>query len=271
MNRPDEDVTDLGPATFWPRLKTTRLGRVFALLPSCGSTSDEVSARAGAADEGLLVAAEEQTGGRGRRGRAWHSPAGENLYASLLLRPALPAPQVAPLTLVAGVAVARALRALGFAPRLKWPNDVLLDTTAGLRKVAGLLTEMASEGERVRHVVLGVGINVNAVGFPADLADVATSLRLVRGAAVERAAVLAEFLNAFEPLYEEWRTHGPAAGLDEWRHYGILGQRGWVARGGERLEGVAAAIDESGALLLRTDVGDTVPIHAGEVNWLSRP
>ena len=227
-----------------------------------------MSTRAATADEGLLVAADEQTSGRGRRGRAWHSPAGENLYASLLLRPTLPARQVAPLTLVAGVAVARALAGLGFAPRLKWPNDVLLETTAGLRKVAGLLTEMTSEGERVRHAILGVGINVNAAGFPAELTGVATSLRLVRGAPVARATVLAGFLNAFEPLYDDWLAHGPAAGLDAWTRHAVLGQRGWVDRAGERIEGVAAAVDESGALLLRTDLGSTVPIHAGEVNWL---
>jgi BirA family biotin operon repressor/biotin-[acetyl-CoA-carboxylase] ligase len=267
VHHPD-GARDLTPAALLPLLKTARLGRTFDLLPSCGSTNDVLTARAPAAGEGLLVAANEQTNGRGRRGRAWHSPPGENLYASLLLRPSRPARQAASLTLIAGVAVAQALGGLGFSPRLKWPNDVILETDRGRYKVAGLLVEMASEGERVRHVILGLGVNVNAGGFPAELASVATSLRLVCGAPIERAAVLAGFLNAFEPLYDDWLAHGSAAGLAAWTSHAILGQRGWVDRGGERIEGVATAVDESGALLLRTDSGATIPIHAGEVNWL---
>ena len=262
-------ASDLAPAALLPLLTSRRLGRTYEYLASCASTNDEVAGRAAAgAEHGLLVAAEQQTGGRGRRGRQWHSPEGENLYFSILLRAALPARQAAPLTLLAGAALAHALSSLGFSPRLKWPNDVLLDTPDGLRKVAGILTEMSSEGERIRHVVLGVGINVNVASFPDQLAKIATSLRLVRGAVASRGALLAAFVNALEPILDDFLANGPTGGLASWNRHALLGQRCWVRREDGRLEGVASAVDDSGALLLHTDAGETVAVHAGEVNWL---
>lgn len=259
---------DLAPTRLLPRLTTVRLGRAYHFLPACGSTNDEVAARAAAgAGEGLVIAADAQSGGRGRRGRTWHSPAGENLYCSLLLRPALPARQVAPLTLLVGAAVAQSLGRLGFAARLKWPNDVQLETPSGLRKVAGILTEMASEGSRVRYVVVGLGLNVNGLVFPADLTTVATSLRVLRGVPIDRAAVLAGFLGAFEPLYTSLLDAGPAAGLAQWSRHASLGQACWIERSGRRIDGTATGIDDGGALVLRTDAGEDVAVHAGEVNW----
>jgi len=263
---------DLLPAAVLPRLATRRLGRAYELMPTCASTNDEIAARAAGHDkEGLLVAAEQQTGGRGRRGRLWHSPAGENLYCSLLLRPSISARLATPLTLLAGAALAQALAALGFAVRLKWPNDVLLDTREGWRKVAGILTEMTSEGEHVRHVVLGVGVNVNGQEFPEPLVPVATSLRLVCGVTVDRGAVLAGFLNAFEPIYDRFLAVGPIGGLAEWSRHAVLGQRCWVSRDRGRFEGVAVGVDDMGALLLRSADGETTAVHAGEVNWLPPP
>src|SRR5450432_1568897 len=120
------------------RLGTRWLGRAYEWHEACASTNDLAAARARAgAPEGALVATDRQSSGRGRLGRAWHSPAGENLYVSILLRPTRPAPEIPPLTLLAGAAVARALAALGLAPRLKWPNDVQLLGDGGVRKVAG--------------------------------------------------------------------------------------------------------------------------------------
>jgi BirA family biotin operon repressor/biotin-[acetyl-CoA-carboxylase] ligase len=172
--------------------------------------------------------------------------------------------------LLVGAALAQALASLGFSPRLKWPNDVLLDGPQGARKVAGTLAEMASERERARHVVLGVGVNVNAREFPAELADVATSLRLHRGTEVDRAQVLALFLNLFEPLYDDFVAAGPAAGLAAWRSFAVFGQSCWIQLGSRRIEGIAVAVGEDGALLMRNSDGDLIPVHAGEVNW-SKP
>ena len=262
-------ASDLAPSAVLSRLATRRLGRAYESLPACASTNDEVAVRAAAgAAEGLVVTAELQTGGRGRRGRSWHSPCGENLYASLLLRPALPVRLAAPLTLLAGAAMAEALSAIGFSPRLKWPNDVLLDTPAGLRKVAGILAEMASDGDRVRHVVLGVGVNVNGQEFPGQLAQVATSLRLMRGSDLDRGTVLAAFLDAFEPIYDEFLAAGPGPGLAAWHAHAMLGNRCWIGHEGGRIEGTALGADDSGALLVDTGTGGTVAVHAGEVNWL---
>ncbi len=237
-------------------------------MPTCASTNDEVAARALAGcEEGLLVVAEGQTGGRGRRGRVWHSRAGENLTFSLLLRPTLSARPAAPTTLVAGAALARSLSALGFAPRLKWPNDVLLDAADGLRKVAGILTEMASEAGRVRHLVLGVGINVNARTFPGDLAARATSLCLVRGTPLDCGEVLASFIAAFEPIYDDFLAHGPTTALAEWNRFALLGLPCTVTCDGEPVDGVAEGVDDAGALLVRTATGDVISVHAGEVAW----
>ena len=258
------------PSTLLATTPPCRLGRPLVYLPSCASTNDEMAARAlSGAEEGTLIVAGEQTAGRGRRGRLWHSPAGENLTFSLLLRPALPARAVAPVTLMAGAALATSLAAIGFAPRLKWPNDVLLDTANGQRKVAGILTEMASEGDRVRHVVLGVGINVNTEAFPDDLAAQATSLFLVGGQHLDRGEVLAAFVRAFEPVYDHFVAHGPSAALAEWHRYAVLGRPCSIERSGKRIDGISEGVDQTGALLIRTASGEEISVRAGEVSWLS--
>jgi BirA family biotin operon repressor/biotin-[acetyl-CoA-carboxylase] ligase len=237
------------------------------VLASCASTSDEVArlGRQGDAAEGLLVIADHQTGGRGRLGRVWHSPPGENLYLSLLLRPRIPPALVPPLTLLVGAVTAEVLATLGAAPRLKWPNDVLLPTTRGLRKAAGILVEMASEREHVRQVVVGVGLNVNGRVFPAELADRATSLAMVLGRGFDRGTLAAGLLNALEPAYDRFSSDGPAEALARWRDHAALGLPCRVEREGEVIEGVTAGIDEQGALLVRDARGGLRRVLSGEL------
>jgi len=266
----DESSLPPTPTRLLPLLGTRWLGRAFDWQAACASTNDLAAARGRAgAPEGLVVAADAQSGGRGRLGRSWHSPAGESLYFSILLRPARPAAEVPPLTLLAGAAVARALAGLGLAPRLKWPNDVLLveqNTHASrARKVAGILTEMSSEGERVGQVVVGIGLNANGLDFPDEIADRATSLRRVAGQAFDRARVLAAVLAAFEPLYEEFRAGGPAAAVRAWQEHASLGDRWRVSAPGQPVEGIALGIDPDGALRLRDDAGVVHRILSGEV------
>jgi BirA family biotin operon repressor/biotin-[acetyl-CoA-carboxylase] ligase len=257
---------DLEPQRLTELLHTRTLGRDHHLLAACASTSDEVASRARAgAEEGLLVVAETQSGGRGRLGRSWHSPAGENLYFSLLLRPTMPPWMIPPLTLLVGAVAAGVLEAAGAAPRLKWPNDVLLPTGAGLRKVAGILTEMASERERVRHVVVGVGLNVNGTTFPAELADRATSLRLATGRPFDRGTLLASLLDALEPAYQQFVADGPAQALERWRKHADLGRRCRIEREGAVLEGVAEDVDAEGTLLVRDDGGHLHRVLSGEI------
>jgi len=266
MNPADPMLPSLPPTAdrLAPLLATRWLGRAFEWHAVCASTSDLAAERARAgAPAGLVIAADAQTVGRGRLGRTWHSPAGENLYVSLLLRPRRSAAEIPPLTLLAGAAVARAVAPLGVSPHLKWPNDVqLLSDGGGRRKLAGVLTEMVSAGSRVEHVVVGIGINANATAFPAELADRATSLRLATGQPIDRARLLAGLLDAFEPLYDDFEQRGPAAAVAAFTEYAALPER---CRIDDRLQGVALGVDPDGALRLRDDAGQIHRVISGEV------
>jgi BirA family biotin operon repressor/biotin-[acetyl-CoA-carboxylase] ligase len=257
---------DLAPMRVAAGLTTRRLGRDYRLLAVCASTSDEVArlGRAGAG-EGLLVVAERQTHGRGRLGRVWYSPPGDNLYFSLLLRPPIPAALVPPLTLLVGAVAAEVLVAAGAAARLKWPNDVLLPTPAGPRKAAGILTEMATERDRVRHVVVGVGINVRGDTFPPELAATATSLHLATGQLLDRAHLLTALLNTLERAYDTFIAAGPADALARWRAHAALGGRCRIERDGLIVEGTAEDVDQEGALLVRDDNGTLRRVLSGEI------
>ena len=226
------------------------------------STSDEAKRLAAAyAPAGTLVWARAQTAGRGRQGRAWLSPAG-NLYASLILRPAVPVGVAAQLGFVAALAVGDAC--LRFAPEaaisLKWPNDVLL---AG-RKLAGLLLESQSRGDgTLEWLVLGVGINLAT--YPVEVEYPATALAAT-GADVDAKAMLAALGESFLAWYERWREGADFATIRaEWlaRAQG-LNQPIRVRMPGETREGVFAGLDTDGALLLDTGTGRQ-RIAAGEV------
>lgn len=255
---------DLAPEEVAARLHTRRMGRVYQFLSVCDSTNDVVRTQASAgAAEGLLVVADAQTAGRGRQRRAWHSPPGMNLYFSLLLRPGLQVRQAAPLTLLAGAALAQALARAGAAPRVRWPNDVLLPFAGQMRKAAGILMEMASEAQSIRHIVLGVGVNVNSAEFPPELADRATSLRLAAGQDFHRGQILADFLAAFESIYDDFLALGPSRGLGQWRRYADLKHAPRIVRDG--LAGQAIDVDEDGALRMRDDHGHIHRLVSGEI------
>jgi BirA family biotin operon repressor/biotin-[acetyl-CoA-carboxylase] ligase len=275
------------PEQLHARLSTRWLGRAFEWHAACASTNDLASERARAgAPAGLVIAADAQTAGRGRLGRTWHSPAGDYLYLSILLRPALAPTEIPPLTLLVGGAVAGALAGLGLAPRLKWPNDVeLLDDqprgtspgearlrpgdTGRRRKVAGILTEMASAGPSALHVVVGVGINVNGLEFPPEIAERATSLRRALGRQVDRLDLLAGLLDALETLYEDFERRGPAAAVAAFEAHAAFPARCQVTAPGHpggRLAGVALGVDADGALRLRDETGQIHRVISGELS-----
>jgi BirA family biotin operon repressor/biotin-[acetyl-CoA-carboxylase] ligase len=232
----------------------------------CRSTNDLAATEAKAgAGEGLLVTSDQQTDGRGRQGRVWHARAGENLTFSLLLRPTRPPPEIPPLTLLAGGAVAQALSGLGFAPRVKWPNDVLLRGETGARKVAGILTEATTVGDRIGHVVIGIGINVNAQTFPEELADKATSLRLVRGQPFPLAEILARVLASFETAYDAFRATGPAAAIPLWEAHADRFARCQARVDDRDIEGVALGVLPDGSLQIRDDDDVIHRVVSGEV------
>ena len=250
-----------------PLLETHDLGRTVHAFDSLPSTS-ELAFRLATegAEHGELVVAETQTAGRGRRGRSWASPAGKSLYASLVLRPELP-PQRAPeLTLLAAVAVAETLQGEGVEASIKWPNDLQV---AG-KKIAGILTELSAEADRVHFVVLGIGVNLNAgpTDFPADVAEMATSAMRVLGHKVNRAAFLARLMKVLEhwlDLHEE-QGFGPVRA--RWRVLSsTLGLEVLVKTERRELRGLAEDIDVDGALLLRTEDG-LERVLAGDVEQI---
>lgn len=226
----------------------------FRFLPVTDSTNARAAELAGGgAPHGTVVCADAQTGGRGRMGRSWASPPGVNLYVSLLLRPPVD-PVCAPrLTLVAAVALAEAVEACsGLRASLKWPNDLYL----GGRKAAGILAEMASDPDRLRHVVIGVGLNVNAeaADFPEEIRGKATSMKILAGRAFRRVEVLARFLESFSACYGVFLEGGFAALRPGWARRDVLaGKDILLRRHEEEARGKALGVDEDGMLVFRRD------------------
>jgi BirA family biotin operon repressor/biotin-[acetyl-CoA-carboxylase] ligase len=233
---------------------------------SIGSTNDVALARA---EEGLVVVADEQTAGRGRRGHTWFSPPGSGLYVSVVVAPASspidPSRATTLLTLAAGVALAEGIEeGCGLQVDLKWPNDLQVSR----RKLGGILAESSGVGSR-DSVVVGYGLNVLSTAFPRELGDRATSLETELGRAVDRHHLLAETLAALSRRYEDLLAGRFDAILDAWRRRapGATGARvAWTTNASAR-SGVTAGIDDLGALLVKVD--DRVErIVSGEVIWL---
>jgi BirA family biotin operon repressor/biotin-[acetyl-CoA-carboxylase] ligase len=259
-------MDSLEPEVLQAHLSTTWLGRRHVHLETCASTNDVAAAEARAgAPEGTLVTADRQTAGRGRLGRTWHAEPGETLTFSIVLRPRRPSPEIPPLTLLAGAALAGALVELGFDARVKWPNDVLLRPDGRARKVAGILTEAATVGAEIGHVVVGIGLNVNAQRFPDELADKATSLRLVRGSALSRVDVLATVLAALERAVEQFHARGPEAAIALWDARADTELRCRARVEGRDVEGVTAGVLPDGSLRIRDDSGVIHRVVSGEI------
>lgn len=248
------------------RLKSHLLGREILTFRRVTSTNDVASALArGGAGEGAVVIAEEQSRGRGRMGRDWHSPPGTGLWFSIILRPSFEARESSTISLAAAVGVATALdRAYGVKAQIKWPNDVMVRG----RKICGILTEGEFIGNEVSFVVVGVGLNIltRSVDFPVGLRDTSTSLRLETGEEIVRTRVFSDVLASIEDRYIELCS----SGFENIRR-DILGRSMLVGRlvkvttGTGGIEGVAQDIDSSGALIVRKENGAVERILAGDV------
>ncbi len=242
------------------------IGRDIHVFQETASTNDiaEKFARDGAR-EGVVVFAESQTKGRGRLGRKWVSPGRKGLWFSLLLRPELPPQEITQLTVMSATALRRAIQKVtGLPAQIKWPNDILI----GGKKIAGILTELSAEVDRVRHVIIGMGVNVNftADDFPAELRATATSLRVESGQEHSRAELATAILQELEADYTRIRGRKFAAVADEWeRHCATLGRNVTVHIGDRKIHGCAEALDDDGALLLRTEHGHLERIIGGDV------
>ncbi|MBS4007913.1 MAG: biotin--[acetyl-CoA-carboxylase] ligase [Clostridium sp.] len=246
-------------------LKANILGKKIYYHRTIDSTNRLARELAAAgAVEGTLILSEEQLAGRGRLGRSWVSPAG-GIWLSLVVRPRLAPHKAQLITLLAAVAAVEATKmTTGLVPGIKWPNDLLL----GGRKLAGILTEVSAEMERVNYLVLGIGLNANlsAEHFQGELADRATSLLLETGRSTSRVSWVQNFLTVFEDAYLLAQEQGFAGVLASWRRYSVtLGQNVLVNSGARTVHGTALDIDEQGALLVKTAAG-TETFLAGEVS-----
>jgi BirA family transcriptional regulator, biotin operon repressor / biotin---[acetyl-CoA-carboxylase] ligase len=257
------------PLELSAHLQTEEIGRTLHYRESLESTNELAYqlAMEGAA-HGEVVIADQQTRGKGRRGRSWSSPPGKNLYCSIILRPEL-APQRAPeLTLVTAVAVAASLREFGAQVKIKWPNDLLLNQL----KVGGILTELSAEQDRIHFAVVGVGVNLNAepADFPEEVRTLATSVRQALGRPVLRAPFAATMWARMEEWFRRHAESGFRPVRDAWKQISAtLGRK--VLIKGERLEvqGVAEDIDEGGALLVRTERGTLERVLAGDLEQVA--
>jgi BirA family transcriptional regulator, biotin operon repressor / biotin---[acetyl-CoA-carboxylase] ligase len=242
------------------------LGSPLHRLATTTSTNDEAKrgARAGA-PHGATWVAEEQTAGRGRQGRSWVSPRGENLLFSVLLRVDCIPSRLPLVAIVAGLAVrdavARAAPSAGAS--IKWPNDVLV----GPKKIAGILVEAITAGRRIEAVVVGVGVNVHTRVFPEDLAERATSVSLVSGQPPDRDALLADILEGIDHDLHVVLARG--LGLVRARVDAADALRGKGLRNDSGDSGVASGIDDEGRLLVRRDDGVLTRWSAGEVHLVT--
>ena len=246
--------------------KTKVIGRDIRVFEETTSTNDVIEklARDGV-KEGVVVFAESQTKGRGRLGRKWMSPTHKGLWFSILLRPKLSPQETTQLTVASATAVRRAIKTItGLSAEIKWPNDLLI----GGKKVVGILTEMSAEVDCVRHVILGIGVDVNQAAneFPPELRKIATSLKLETGEEISRAELAVEILRELDFDYARICGGKFAQLADEWETGCLtIGKNVSVQMGARLVRGCAEALDDDGALLVRTEHGHLERVIGGDV------
>lgn len=221
-------------------------------------------ARDGAA-EGSIVLADEQTGGRGRLGRAWQSPAGTGVWMSLILKPNIPLQKAPQLTLLIAVAASKAIeRVSGLEAAIKWPNDILING----KKTAGILTELQAEADSIHSVIVGIGMNVNQESehFSDEIAQIATSLAIEGGQTYKRAEVIGVLLQEIETLYHQYLEQGFGVIKLLWEARAFsLGKRITARSVTGSITGYAKGITEEGVLLLEDDTGKVHSIYSADI------
>jgi BirA family biotin operon repressor/biotin-[acetyl-CoA-carboxylase] ligase len=246
--------------------ETKVVGRDIRVFEETTSTNDVIEklARDGV-KEGAVVFAESQTKGRGRLGRKWMSPTRKGLWFSVLLRPDLRPQETTQLTVASATALRRAIKTVtGLSAEIKWPNDLLI----GGKKVVGILTELSAELDRVRHVILGIGVDVNqkANEFPVELRKIATSLKIESGGEISRAELATEILRELDRDYARIGSGKFPQVADEWEAgCATIGKQVSVQMGVRKVRGCAEALDDDGALLVRTEHGHLERIIGGNV------
>ncbi len=250
-----------------PGLKTVLIGREVRLFSEVVSTNTLAMDMAGkGAPEGTVVIAETQTGGKGRRGRKWISPKG-NLYLSVILRPDMPLHKAPLITLMGAVSTAIAIRKqCGVQAVIKWPNDILISG----KKTSGLLTEMSAEQDRIRHIVLGIGVDVNmdVDDLPVEVREFATTLAEACGRKIDRLSLLRQLIQEVDVWYQTFLANEKDV-LAEWKSLNVtLGSNVAVSGAGETFQGLAQGIDDEGRLMIEVADGTLHPVAAGDVTIL---
>jgi BirA family biotin operon repressor/biotin-[acetyl-CoA-carboxylase] ligase len=262
------DVPDLLlSADVLKGLDTLIIPRSLEIVPAIDSTNLELRKKGEAgAPEGTVLVADQQLAGKGRLGRQWASPAGVNLYCSVLLRPQIPVQQAPQLTFLSAVAVVDVLMAVGqVKAEVKWPNDILV----GGAKIAGLLNEMSAETEQINYVVLGIGVNLNMTTdqFPSELNYPATSVFLETGHPVERRFFLRALLERLDFYYAEFLEQGFAPIRQRWEQLcPVINSRVSVDSGPVA---TVVGLEADGALRLQYDAGTIERINAGDVRLVN--
>ena len=261
-----EKVPDiLTPDMLRQRLKGSLFGKRIHHFFKVDSTNRVALELAHAGEpEGAMVLAEEQTAGRGRAGRTWHSERAVGIYVTLVLRPKLAPVQAPLLTMMAGLSAYTGIQThSGLVVDLKWPNDLLIRG----KKVGGILTEMHAEPGQVRFVIVGIGLNVNQEKFPGELGSVATSLRIESGRPQSRLELLVRLLREFENDYNRFLSEGSGAVIERFMKVSSYaqGKRVRVSNGKDAFTGVTAGLGPEGLLQVQRDGGQVTTVIAGDV------
>lgn len=247
-------------------METRQMGQKLVYADEIDSTNLEAKRQAEAgAPEGTLVVADCQNAGRGRLGRVWTSPSGCGLWMSLVLRPTFQPMQASMITLVAAMAVMEGIEEVsGVEVQIKWPNDLVVQG----KKVCGILTEMSLEENRISHIVVGIGINVNNPSFPEELQDKAISLAMTAGKKVSRAKLAAAVCKAFEKYYQIFVEDGDLRSIKDDYNARLVnrGQQVVISDGAGSFTCTSSGIDETGALLVTKEDGSAEAITSGEVS-----
>ncbi|MBO8170741.1 MAG: biotin--[acetyl-CoA-carboxylase] ligase [Bacillaceae bacterium] len=257
----------LTPQEIQYNLDTERIGQTIHYFKQLESTQIVAHQLADQGEtEGTIVIADEQTGGRGRLGRVWHSPPGTGIWMSLILKPNIPLKMAPQLTLLTAVAVARAINrvATDLDVNIKWPNDILINR----KKICGILTELNAESDRIHYLVIGIGINVNAgpETFPHELKKLATSLKAESRRSFSRARLVREICQNFETLYNIYLKEGFTPIKHLWEAYAILiGEKTRIRTIDGEFSGTVRGIDEDGVLLLELDNGIIKKIFSADI------
>jgi BirA family biotin operon repressor/biotin-[acetyl-CoA-carboxylase] ligase len=231
--------------------------------PVTGSTNDDAfKLGIAGAPEGTVVVADAQTKGRGRLQRAWHSPAGSNIYTTIILRPKMDAARTPQISILAGVAVAEVLES--YCPgrvKVKWPNDILIDG----KKVCGILSQAKAEVNKVDFIILGIGINVNINQFPDEISNIATSLAMETGKIISRQQLIISLYENMTKWYKQLLKDGFSQIKEKWLSLSqMIGQKVQVIFQEEVISGKAIDLDNDGSLILIAEDGKKIKASAGD-------